>query len=63
MSQYNNNNNNNSNKYLIYTTKIDQLNLDIKTASTNLCVVYKIFHISVSNKKCLTLKGKFWLQQ
>ena len=37
----------------IYTAKIDQLNLNIKTAGINLCAVDKIFQISVSDKKRL----------
>ena len=35
----------------IYIAKIDQLNLNIKTAGINLYAVDKIFQISVSNKK------------
>ena len=49
---YNNNNNNN----FIYIAKIDQLNLNIKTAGINLYAVDKIFQISVSNKKILKTK-------
>ena len=44
-----NNNNNNSNNF-IYTSKIDQLNLNIKTAGINLCAVVKPFQISVAIK-------------
>ena len=45
--RFNNNNN------FIYIAKIDQLNLNIKTAGINLCAVDKIFQFSVSNKKRL----------
>ena len=44
-----NSNNNNSNNF-IYTSKIDQLNLNIKTAGINLCAVVKPFQISVAIK-------------
>ena len=50
-SKLTNNNSNNNNNNFIYTAKIDQLNLNIKTAGINLCTVDKIFQISVSNKK------------
>ena len=50
-----NNNNNNSNNF-IYTSKIDQLNLNIKTAGINPCAVVKPFQISVAIKKLLKTK-------
>ena len=62
-SKLTNNNSNNNNNNFIYTAKIDQLNLNIKTAGINLCTVDKIFQISVSNKKYQKLKGMIWLQQ
>ena len=37
----------NNNDNFIYPAKIDQLNLNIKTAGINLCAVDKIFQISV----------------
>ena len=40
-----------NNNNFIYTGKIDQLNLNIKTAGINLCAVDKIFQISVRTKK------------
>ena len=57
----------NNNDNFIYPAKIDQLNLNIKTAGINLCAVDKIFQISVylaikknyENEK----KGKIWLPQ
>ena len=45
------NHNNNNNNNFIYIAKIDQLNLNTKTAGINLCAVDKLFQISVSNKK------------
>ena len=50
-----NNNNNNSNNF-IYTSKIDQLNLNIKTAAIKPCAVVKPFQISVAIKKLLKTK-------
>ena len=50
-----NNNNNNSNNF-IYTSKIDLLNLNIKTAGINPCAVVKPFQISVAIKKLLKTK-------
>ena len=40
----------NNNNNFIYTSKIDQLNLNIKTAGINLCAVVKPFQISVAIK-------------
>ena len=48
--QFLKNNNNNNNNNFIYTSKIDQLNLNIKTAGINLCAVVKQFEISVAIK-------------
>ena len=48
-------NNNNSNNF-IYTSKIDLLNLNIKTAGINPCAVVKPFQISVAIKKLLKTK-------
>ena len=50
-----NSNNNNSNNF-IYTSKIDQLNLNIKAAGINPCAVVKPFQISVAIKKLLKTK-------
>ena len=47
---------NNNNNNFIYTSKIDQLNLNIKTAGINLCAVVKPFQISVAIKKLLKTK-------
>ena len=44
---------NNNNNNFIYTSKIDQLNLNIKTAGINLCAVVKPFQISVAIKKTI----------
>ena len=40
----------NNNDNFIYTSKIDELNLNIKTAGINLCAVVKPFQISVAIK-------------
>ena len=50
-----NNKNNNSNNF-IYTSKIDLLNLNIKTTGINPCAVVKPFQISVAIKKLLKTK-------
>ena len=46
----------NNNNNFIYTSKIDQLNLNIKKAGINLCAVVKPFQISVAIKKLLKTK-------
>ena len=56
---YNNNNNN-----FIYIAKIDQLNLNIKTAGINLCELIKYLKLVLAIKKDYQkLKGKIWLQK
>ena len=42
-----------NNNNFIYTSKIDQLNLNIKTAGINPCAVVKPFQISVAIKKTI----------
>ena len=46
---YNNNNNNN----FIYIAKIDQLNLNIKTAGINLCELIKYLKLVLAIKKII----------
>ena len=45
--------NNSNNKYLIYTSKIDQLNSVIKTAGINLCALFYEFFLFYKSIMCM----------